>query len=89
MAMHADDARDDRIAAQIEHRDIGTLWLVRSTPDRRDLAIFDLEVLIGPRRRSGAVDDSHVFEDYLGRADADVLAHLGAQNIGRLGTREL
>src|SRR6185369_135838 len=41
MAMHPDDARHHRVAAQVKHRDVGTLSHVRPRLDRRDLAIFD------------------------------------------------
>src|SRR5690242_6591318 len=84
MTMHADDSRNHRMTTQVEHGDLGTLWLVCSRLDRSDLAILQREVLIGPRRRSGAIDDAQVFEHYFGCADADVVTHLRPKNSGTL-----
>jgi hypothetical protein len=89
MIVHADDARDNRIATQVEDGDIGTLWPVCSRPNCDYPAVFDRDVLIGLRRGTRAVDDSHVLEDYFRRADAGVLAHLGAESIGGLPIPEL
>jgi hypothetical protein len=88
MTMHSDDARHYRIAAQVEDGDIGPLWLVCSLPDRRDLATFDRDVLISRWRRSRAVDDPDVLEDYFGRPDAEVFAHLRPETIDSLRIRE-
>jgi hypothetical protein len=76
--VHADDARHDGVAVEIEdRRAIGR----GRDADGGDLATLDRNTLIGPGRCSGTVDNLDVLEDDLGRVNAHELADLGAERV--------
>jgi hypothetical protein len=76
MIVHADDARHHRGTAQIEDGGSGRWRFVSAIRDRRDDPAFDRHGLIGARRGTGAVDDSHMFEHDASRRRSDVLQHV-------------
>ena len=85
--MHADNARHHGVTAKVEDGRALVRHHIGASLDRRDLSRLEHNVLILDRGRSGAINDTHVGEDYLSGVHTDELLHRFRQ-FGSLGEGE-
>ena len=75
--MHADEARNHRVAGQVEHLGI----LGHGPAHRLDLAMTQNECLVLARWSSCTVNDANVGESYDRRIEFDEFVHLGREGL--------
>jgi len=85
--VHADNARDNRITAEVEHGDAVTRTLIRAGGDRGDLSTLEVDVLVSSRPGSRPINNADVFQDHSLLSDAYIVAHRRPEDADPLGGR--